>query len=379
MKTYSLLDILSSEITIEDGKKSRQIRFEGIRIPMIQRDYAHGRKNESLVRTRFLDNLFRAMAASEILELDFIYGSVQSFSSHLDGAEKTVSYFVPLDGQQRLMSLFLLYWYIGNKENGQHEKEQLRETLKRFSYATRASSARFCEQLCRMDPGDDPANRIEQSIWFHDGFRQDPTVRSMLHMIREIQRYYNKQNGRQLYAALEKLRFYVLPLDGFDLSDELYIKMNGRGKQLTDFENLKADLVNWMREHRECDQHAFAESVNYQGHLIPYHLMISAKIDNEWSGIFWKDALAQAEEEHRIVDPAFMRFLLRLMLTRYIAGMKQAFPCSIPVHFSFSLTSLSFATTDLRPLKGYSNRSALFRKWSPSWTGTIRQPDRSLS
>ena len=31
------------------------------------------------------------------------------------------------------------------------------------------------------------------------------------------------------------------------LSDDLYIKMNARGKQLTDFENFKADLVGYIK------------------------------------------------------------------------------------------------------------------------------------
>ena len=51
---------------------------------------------------------------------------------------------MPLDGQQRLTTLFLLHWYAAKRENipaGQWE------VLKKFSYATRPSARRFCEQL----------------------------------------------------------------------------------------------------------------------------------------------------------------------------------------------------------------------------------------
>ncbi|XUP88632.1 hypothetical protein B6672_009185 [Campylobacter jejuni] len=37
--------------------------------------------------------------------LDFIYGSVKN------------DVFLPLDGQQRLTTIFLLYWYSGKKED----------------------------------------------------------------------------------------------------------------------------------------------------------------------------------------------------------------------------------------------------------------------
>lgn len=40
----------------------------------------------------------------------------------------------------------------------------------------------------------------------------------------------------------------VIGADKLPLSDDLYIKMNARGKRLTDFENFKADLIGWMPE-----------------------------------------------------------------------------------------------------------------------------------
>lgn len=84
-----------------------------IEIPIIQRDYAQGRKGKETLREMFLKNLKNAMDNNlsdkqEILILDFVYGSVKNGKMH------------PLDGQQRLTTLWLLHWYVAlrAKKNG---------------------------------------------------------------------------------------------------------------------------------------------------------------------------------------------------------------------------------------------------------------------
>src|ERR1700733_372330 len=97
-----------------NGPKSQIIykqlleRHGRIRIPMIQRDYAQGRASEAEVRDTFLDALKSALMLtaddpSLPLNLDFVYGSVE-------GQQETR--FSPLDGQQRLTTLFFLHWYL---------------------------------------------------------------------------------------------------------------------------------------------------------------------------------------------------------------------------------------------------------------------------
>lgn len=70
-------------------------------IPIIQRDYAQGREGKEFLRERFLGQLFDALQEdAKPLVLDFVYGSVE---------EDTI---YPLDGQQRLTTLWLLHWYL---------------------------------------------------------------------------------------------------------------------------------------------------------------------------------------------------------------------------------------------------------------------------
>ena len=75
--------------------------MHNICIPMIQRDYVQGSSFYSSKRDEFLDSLLRAITdVSKPCNLDFIYGSTKG------------GRFLPLDGQQRLTTLFLLHWYL---------------------------------------------------------------------------------------------------------------------------------------------------------------------------------------------------------------------------------------------------------------------------
>lgn len=94
---HTFAEILGSEVESADG----MLKVNKISIPIIQRDYAQGRKTADIVRVRnrFLDSLHDALDEDPIT-LDFVYGDID---------DKGV--LTPLDGQQRLTTLFLLHWY----------------------------------------------------------------------------------------------------------------------------------------------------------------------------------------------------------------------------------------------------------------------------
>ncbi len=73
-----------------------------IRIPQLQRDYAQGRVDEAItqIRETLIAEFYEAIMNGNQLILNFIYG------------DKKVEIFTPIDGQQRLTTLFLLHWYI---------------------------------------------------------------------------------------------------------------------------------------------------------------------------------------------------------------------------------------------------------------------------
>ena len=50
-----------------------------VEIPMLQRDYAYGREEESEKRDEFLTKLYEYLVTSDFShELDFVYGSIDS-------------------------------------------------------------------------------------------------------------------------------------------------------------------------------------------------------------------------------------------------------------------------------------------------------------
>lgn len=310
MNKYNLIDLLDGEVNVIENDVLKAISVSGIEVPIIQRDYAQGRKGEEVIRERFLDSLFAALSEDSELELDFVYGSIK-------GKSKGANIFLPLDGQQRLTTLFLLYWYVGNRELQGEALEKLRQQLVRFSYSTRSTARIFCEKLTKISFETSPATTITESFWFHRVYKKDPTVMSMVNMIRAIDLYYWKLDA-PVYDRLSKLCFYVLPLDGFNLTDELYIKMNARGKQLTGFENFKADLINWMKDDGNEDQGLFQSEVKVEQNRVRYYINIASKIDNAWTDIFWGMAKIQEKQSDKVVDSFFLGFINRYLLNEFI-------------------------------------------------------------
>ncbi|ELC4720874.1 DUF262 domain-containing protein [Campylobacter coli] len=244
-----------------------------IKIPIIQRDYAQGRIEASIIRDKFLDNILVHLNNNKEMCLDFIYGSVKN------------DVFLPLDGQQRLTTIFLLYWYSGKKE----DKEI--DFLKKFTYETRASSREFCQKLIQeefntFEDSDKLSEKIKNSSWFLYFWDNDPTIKSMLAMIDDI---HKKFNNEEFFDKLELLKFHFIKLENFNLDDDLYIKMNARGKKLTDFEIFKAEFEKFLISNKK---NLFKE----------YFIK---NIDGEWTDLFWRLGF---KNKHYLIDDAFMNF-----------------------------------------------------------------------
>lgn len=335
-KKYSFKEFLENPVTV-NVHTGKTLVFDKVEIPIIQRDYAQGRtyldqdkKNLNKTGLRFITSIFKHLKERQEMELDFVYGSVLEPDA---ATKRTDNVFLPLDGQQRLTTLFLLYWYIGIREIKEHEKrDSLMATLGKFSYVTRISSKDFISSLCNLSQSsmdfsrtDTPSQQIELLPWYYKSYKKDPTIASMLNMLDEIHSQYSKCSAEEkpLLPSLEMLRFYPFPLDGFNLTEDLYIKMNARGKQLTDFENFKADWINWMKDEKNPEVSSFSDIKEYQERKMPYYMVISQKLDNEWTDFFWSVSKDYDENERdpktqklvypegKLVDPLFMRFFRR--------------------------------------------------------------------
>lgn len=265
-----------------------------IKVPIIQRDYAQGRKRNVAICENFLEALKDSILTDKTINLDFIYGNV----------EKDV--FLPLDGQQRLTTLFLLHWYAFIKENT--NDDSIRKNLKRFSYETRLSSRRFCEALLDNTTSIDTSlytisEQILDSKWFFISWKKDPTIRAMLRTIDTVHSVFKDVNNLWYSLANRKnIIFHLLILENFGLSDDLYIKMNARGRLLTPFENLKAEIQdksaknNWEEERSEIDKFSY-------------------KIDGRWTHFLWNNF-----RRNNSIDDAHMNFITSIVMAKLSTG-----------------------------------------------------------
>lgn len=246
-----------------------------IEIPIIQRDYAQGRDNEKTnkIRVLFLNNLVEAIVSEKgTLELDFVYGNV----------EKDV--FQPLDGQQRLTTLFLLHWYIALKAG---DLLNTKNHFLKFTYETRISSREFCNELVdngeSLGEGKIISEKISDSNWFFLSWKKDPTIKAMLVMLDSIEERLKGKNEEELKKYWQKLTsenppitFNFKQINDIGLTDDLYIKMNARGKGLTDFENFKARFEKYIY------------NKEWESEVLNLTHTFSHKLDTVWTDLFWR-------------------------------------------------------------------------------------------
>ena len=106
-----------------------KLKISEIKIPRIQRDYVQGIDSDRInsIRKNLIEGLVRAVKGGEPLDLNYIYGVVEGKK------------FIPLDGQQRLTTLFLFHWYIALKEKNFRRQKNFRISL--VSYPTNSAIA----------------------------------------------------------------------------------------------------------------------------------------------------------------------------------------------------------------------------------------------
>ena len=253
-----------------------------IEIPIIQRDYAQGRIEEFSIADKFITKIKSKLTSGNRLNLDFVYGKNQNDT------------IIPLDGQQRLTTLFLLHWYLAVKDDAY--TDDVKSKLSKFTYETRISSQDFCKYLVnksipKINIGEKLSKQIKNENWFFTTWENDPTISAMLNMLDIIHNNFKSETSsffENLQGSGSLITFNYLPLNQFKLSDELYIKMNSRGKPLTDFENFKSVFSSFLE---------FGDK---------------SKLDNDWYDVFWNFEKDEAKPDTSRIDARFFNFFENL-------------------------------------------------------------------
>lgn len=235
-----------------------------IYVPEFQRNYLQGDDSKESIkdkRDRLLDDIFDCIKSqSKSIDLGFIYGRVEeSYKSTL---------FYPYDGQQRLTTLYFLYLLIYFKFNKYDEINSIKEKL---SYQTRISTNRFIESFLSWILDSKERDNIYNDFWNKNGkdlkgfvmsqdwfmmteWNYDVSIINMLSIIVEISRRIKDLGDKfGIVNFIDKdennpFQFDFIYVDDISKSDDLYIKINARGKALSPFENLKSDIDKYWKD-----------------------------------------------------------------------------------------------------------------------------------
>ena len=271
---------------METELKTFQTEFidkkQNIIIPLLQRDYVQGGRFD--VIEPFLGQLISALKDDATkVSLNYIYGY-----NNGNG-------FVPIDGQQRLITLWLLHLYL----NPHDFKVKL-------LFESREVADNFCEQLRIKLDGILEEQKQEKcslreliidSEWFVFGWLSDITVCNMLNTLQLIDE--NKEMIPD-NPHLKNITFDFLDINNKGIDEDVYVKMNGRGRPLSYFENLKS----WMDEQVKVKS-KFDEDFKNEWQI---------KMDNDWTELFWKNRNTRQEYPEEIDDEQIRFFYSMLLL-----------------------------------------------------------------
>lgn len=287
-----------------------------IYVPEFQRNYLQGDdSNESIKykRDRLLDDIFNCIESqSKSINLGFIYGRVEeSYKGKL---------FYPYDGQQRLTTLYFLYLLIYFKFNKYDEIDSIKEKL---SYQTRISTNRFIESFLSWILDSKEKDNIYNDFWNKDGkdlkgfimsqdwfmmteWNYDVSIINMLSIIVEISRRINENLGDKtgIVNFIDKdennpFQFDFIYVDDISKSDDLYIKINARGKALSPFENLKSDIDKYWKDEDKT------------------------KLDAEWTEYVWNQLDVNDKNKEKSFDNSFYNLLSNIFYLQYLVGLDQ--------------------------------------------------------
>ena len=267
--------------------------------------------------------------SNQKFEIYFIYGS----SENSNGRE----YFQPVDGQQRLTTLALIGWLLNQKTGKTYD-----ETFKKLTYTARPSSEQFCNELFAMNLPSE-YKTISKYItsepgWFAQRWNSDPTVLAMLQVLDcldSMLKEYTQDRIDEMakrYFTDSPVTFELLDMHALNLNDDLYIKMNARGKLLTTFENWKAEFNGHLDSNFKKSLYTYGKIPN-DNSLPTFPRYFDYAIEHEWCDLLWPMAYdkwnALSDNEKRKVnypriDELFMNLLDYVSRFLFFASMSNA-------------------------------------------------------
>lgn len=285
-------------------------------VPSIQREYVQ--PLDKVILSGFVSTLLRCYVGQKHKDLNYLYGVTNEDNS-----------FEPIDGQQRLTTMWLLHLYVAAR-NGEELTVQL-------EYQTRDIAADFCKALKAnsrdvINGGGYPSQSIRDAKWFIESWKDSVSVNSMLGALDEIHNQINSGNIDfvRLWDTMrtdEALVTFAFK-DTQSLGDDVYVKMNARGKSLSDFEKLKSwmdDKIVDLGRQKKLEDEFLTEW--------------REKMDNDWTDLFWRNRNLNDEYPEEIDDEQ-LRLFYSLAYLRWAVQSNEAREEMVQVDHKNELTSL---------------------------------------
>ncbi len=294
-----------------------------IEIPRIQRDYAQGRNDNitTIIRNNFLGDI-KSLLDGEKKELNlfYIYGKIENDK------------FYPLDGQQRLTTLFLLHIYAFS------QCEEKTDILTKFSYVARTTTKDFFSKLVEYrdeiiadykqrdkserDKSDcSLKDIITDYSWFIYSWIYDPSVIGAITTLEDIcKKFDGKEEKLRELLKSDRLFFYFTGIEDLGKEDDLYIKLNARGRQLTVFENFKSKFVDIIDSYSKDEKgKKYFTEIESEENRIDIKDFYN-KLDTEWSDAIWeisKENKTEISGENIITYNEYFLNFFDIVLTNY--------------------------------------------------------------
>lgn len=302
-------------------------------IPMIQRDYVQGADINAEKRDKFLNNIFMSLAGLTDNtgkpysgKMDFLYGiSEGEYTENKTDKNQAQNIenrkrFIPIDGQQRLTTLALIGWLLAQKDKSRKYQ------MPKLCYRTRHTTEQFCMHLMSYNLPDDYGNIREHlesvPLWMAQRWLTDPSINAMIDLLVTADTMLMSDRFKNRHSEMAEkffndspLTFDQLDMEDYHLTEDLYIKMNARGKHLTEFENWKAEFTGMLEANYPTEKYTFTQ-VEGTNLTIPEYF--SYAIEHEWTDLLWHSAYTEWEaldDENRKectyprIDEQFMALL----------------------------------------------------------------------
>lgn len=196
---------------------------------------------------KFKENEDESSARNKRLDsrIGFVYAYVPGYA--MNGERRLTAYLI--DGQQRVTTFFLMWLHLAKKSGriAEFASIQQRNGIRAFDFKVRPLTHMFVDQLVKsvVDESDFDFSAIEDATWFLSDYRHDVSIMSMVNALKVWDGTWRASDldADIAYKYLTNhVSLWLFVMNETAQGEQLYITMNGRGRNLSEDEIIRAKV-----------------------------------------------------------------------------------------------------------------------------------------